>query len=307
MYEELYEENRGLLHALARRYATACKLDRAVSVEDLKQAGFFGLVIASQTYDPERGGSWPSWAARYIHREMLAALGYRWQPSTGTDDPDGSRYRPTRAHTGAYSLDAPLAADDPEGLTWADTLADDSLPDADEAVNLAALQRYVREAVERLQSHQQRVVMDLCGLQELPYEAAAAALGVSVERVRQIRGAALKKLRDDATLRENAAADADLDLCTPYYTRVTVAAFQSTHTSATEKAVLWRLDHEERMKRERDRLIQLEQALSRDSREAQHDKTGNTPAERNEHNEQDEHQPRNPSPVRPRPGMCGQH
>jgi hypothetical protein len=157
-------------------------------------------------------------------------------------------------------------------MTWADTLADDSLPDADEAVNLAALQRYVREAVERLQSHQQRVVMDLCGLQELPYEAAAAALGVSVERVRQIRGAALKKLRDDATLRENAAADADLDLCTPYYTRVTVAAFQSTHTSATEKAVLWRLGHEERMKRERDRLIQLEQALSRDPREAQHDR-----------------------------------
>ena len=86
------------------------------------------------------------------------------------------------------------------------------------------------------------------------------------------RNLALKKLRDDATLRENAKADVRLDLCTPYYARVTVAAFQSTHTSATEKAVLWRLDHEERMKRERDRLIQLEQALSRDPREAQHDR-----------------------------------
>ena len=270
MYEELYAGNRGLLHTVARRYAAACQHDRAVSVEDLEQAGFFGLVRASQTFDAEGGGSWPTWAARYIHREMLKALGYRWRPSTG-DDADGYRYRPTRAHTGAYSLDAPLA-DDPEGMTWADTLADDSLPDADEAVNLAALQRYVREAVERLQSHQQRVVMDLCGLQELPYEAAAAALGVSVERVRQIRDAALKKLRNDATLQENAKADVRLDLCTPYYARVTVTSFRSTHTSATEKAVLWRLDHEERMKRERDRLIQLEQALSRDPREAQHDR-----------------------------------
>ena len=122
--------------------------------------------------------------------------------------------------------------------------------------------------MERLQSHQQRVVMDLCGLQELPYEAAAAALGVSVERVRQIRGAALKKLRNDVTLRENAKADVTLDLCTPYYARVTVAAFHATHTSATEKAVLWRLDREERMKRERDRLEQLEAALSRDPRDA---------------------------------------
>lgn len=94
------------------------------------------------------------------------------------------------------------------------------------------------------------------------------AQGVSVERVRQIRSAALKKLRDDATLRANAAADVPLDLCTPYYAHVTVAAFHTTHTSATEKAVLWRLDHEERMKRERDRLRRLEAALSRDPREA---------------------------------------
>ena len=267
MFEKLYSENRGLLHTVARRYAAACQHDRAVSVEDLEQAGFFGLVKASQTFDAEGGGSWPTWAARYIHREMLKALGYRWRPST-VGDADGYRYRPTRAHTGAYSLDAPLA-DDPEGMTWADTLADDSLPDADEGVNLAALQRYVREAVERLQSHQQRVVMDLCGLQELPYEAAAATLGVSVERVRQIRGAALKKLRNDATLRENAKADVFLDLCTPYYARVTVTSFRSTHTSATEKAVLWRLDHEERMKRERERLEQIEKNLSRgDPREA---------------------------------------
>lgn len=278
MYEELYAENRGLLRALAQRWAGACVRDRAVSVEDLEQAGFFGLVKAAETYTPtEDGKSWAGWVAWYISAEIYKALGYRWRAEA--DDQTG-RYVATRAHTGAYSLDTPLTADDPDGMTWGDVLADDSLPDPDEGVNLAALQKYVREAVERLQGHQQRVVMEMCGLQELPYEAAAAALGVSVERVRQIRGAALKKLRNDATLRENAAADADLDLCTPYYARVTVAAFHATHTSATEKAVLWRLDHEERMKRERDRLEQLEAALSRDPRDTQHDKTGNTPAER---------------------------
>ena len=266
MYEELYQENRGLLHTVARRYAAACRHDRAVSVEDLEQAGFFGLVKASQTYDPEGGSSWATWAARYIHREMLQALGYRWRPPAG-DPSEGPHYQPTRAHTGAISLDAPLCADDPDGLAIVDTLADGSLADADEGVNLAALQRYVREAVERLQNHQQRVVMDLCGLQELPYEAAAAALGVSAERVRQIRGAALKKLRNDATLRENAKADIDLELRTPYYARVTVTAFQSTHTSATEKAVLWRLNHEERRQRWRERLEQIERALSRDPRD----------------------------------------
>lgn len=278
MYEDLYEENKGLLRAVARRYAAACQYDRAVSVEDLEQAGFFGLVKASQTFDEERG-SWAAWASRYIHREVLKALGLRWRPAT-EDDLNAGRYLPTRAHTGAYSLDVPLDADNPDGDSWADNLADDSLPDADAGVNLAALQAYVREAVERLQSRQQRVVMDLCGLQERPLQAAAEALGVSVERVRQIRGAALKKLRSDATLRANAAAD--LDLCTPYYARVTVAAFQSTNTSATEKAVLWRLDHEERMKKQRERLEQLETLSQEVKRLAEEIKgnAGGDPAER---------------------------
>lgn len=248
MYEELYSENRGLLHNVARRYAGACQRDRAVSLEDLEQAGFFGLVKASQTYDTESGCSWPSWAARYIHREMVTALGFRWKPQAA-EDPDASSYQPTKAHTDALSLDAPLSAEDPDSGTWADTLADDSLPDIDQGVNLDALQRYVREAVERLQSQQQRTVLQLCDLDGEPYHAAAAALGVSLERVRQIRQAALKKLKSDRQLAENARAD--IELRTPYYTRVTVAEFNATHTSATEKAVLWRLD------RERERLLNL--------------------------------------------------
>ena len=58
MYEALYAQNKGLLIGLARRYAGACALDRAVSVEDLVQSGFLGLVRAAQTYDGSRGRTW---------------------------------------------------------------------------------------------------------------------------------------------------------------------------------------------------------------------------------------------------------
>lgn len=256
MYEELYARNRGLLHLVARHYAAACQRDRAVSVEDLEQAGFFGLVKATQTYQDAAGYSWSTWAAWYISGEICKALGYRWKPATESTP---AHYVATRAHTDAYSLDAPLAADDPEGMTWEDTLADDTVPEVDEAVNLESLQRYVREAVERLENPQQHTVIQRCDLDGKPYRAAAEELGVSTERVRHIRDAALRQLRRDRKLRENARAD--IELRTPYYCKVGVKQFQNTRTSATEKAALWRIEQKDRLLRERTRLEQLAATL----------------------------------------------
>ena len=62
MYEALYEQNRGLLVMMARQYAGACEMDRAVSEEDLVQAGFLALVRAAKTFDRAGGRSWASWA-----------------------------------------------------------------------------------------------------------------------------------------------------------------------------------------------------------------------------------------------------
>ena len=242
MYEELYMENKGLINNVARRYATACARDRAVSVEDLAQAGFFGLVKASRSYVPEKGGSWASWAAQYIAREIHIALGLR----------DG---KPIKAHTGALSLDAPLRPDDPDSETGIDELEDTSLPAADEALELQAIQEYVRNAVQRLQNDQQRIVIQMCALEGKTYEAAASVLGVSTERVRQIRGYALRKLRADRELLKNAAAD--IEMRTPYYCHVGVERFRSTNTSATEHAALWRLERQHRYEAERDRLDKL--------------------------------------------------
>ena len=55
VYEEIYEQNRGLLTVLARQYEKICALDRAVSTEDLMQAGFFALVKASESFDETAG------------------------------------------------------------------------------------------------------------------------------------------------------------------------------------------------------------------------------------------------------------
>ena len=58
MYEALYEQNKGLLHTMAQRYAEACERDRAVSVEDLMQAGFLGLVEAARSESGKETLKW---------------------------------------------------------------------------------------------------------------------------------------------------------------------------------------------------------------------------------------------------------
>ena len=226
MYEELYSKNRRLLRYVARRYAAACQRDRAVSVEDLEQAGFFGLIRAEKTFDPAAGRSWGSWAALFIIREIYAALGYR----------DG---KPTKAHTGALALDAPLCADDPEGMTGLDALADDSLSEIDEGAILTDLQRCVREAVAALKDERQRAAIQACNLDGATYSAEAAALGVSSERVRQIIKAGHRAMQRDPRL----ANLYDVELRTPYHHRRGVRAFFSTNTSDTEAAALWHMEH----------------------------------------------------------------
>ena len=118
MYEALYAQNKGLLIAMARRYAGACALDRAVSVEDLVQSGFLGLVRAAQTYDRNGGRSWTSWATWHIQRTFEQALYLR----------QGHR---TQAHSGADTLDRPLDTANEAGETAGDLLVDETLPDPD--------------------------------------------------------------------------------------------------------------------------------------------------------------------------------
>lgn len=95
MYEELYRDNVRLLWYLARKYAPACALDRAVDVDDLVQAGFFGLIRAKETFDENKGKTWAGWAAWHVKREFEKTLGMR----------EG---RFASADAGAVSLDQPL-------------------------------------------------------------------------------------------------------------------------------------------------------------------------------------------------------
>lgn len=193
MYEELYEKNQGLLRMMTRRYASLCALDRAVSEEDLMQAGFVALMKAAKSYDAKAGKTWVGWARWHIRMEFERTLGLRHGQFT-------------RAHSGAVALDRPLSGD-MEGMTMGELLPDVSVPAADEALLREELRNDVRAAVRRLHSYKQRTVVELCKLEGQSYRQAAARLGVSVDQAYQLFFRASANLSRDPRLRAAAGLE----------------------------------------------------------------------------------------------------
>lgn len=181
--DRLYLENAGLLVKLANRYRRACHLDRAVSREDLMQAGFLGLVRAQETWDENGGKSWTSWAAWHISDQMKQALGLR------------RRYPPP--WQGAHSLDAPPhpGADVP----LRELLPDECRPN--EARLLAEERaRALRAALDGLPAPLGQVLR-LKYLKSLSVAQTAAQLGIPPEQIPALEAQGLKRLRRSDILR----------------------------------------------------------------------------------------------------------
>lgn len=225
MYEELYEENKEELHAIAWHFRGLCDKDYAVSVEDLAQAAFIGLVRAKQSFKEDSGKSWTICKKQYITQEIYAALGLR-------------NGRPKSDHPTSVSLDAPLPNDSKDGTALADILRDNSLPDLDDSLLRKEIQQNVRESINRLPDPRQRKALVLHGIERKSLDEVAGILGVNVRHAVYIYNRALANLARDNKL----MALADLDDQTRFYSHKGVRAVLRDRTSVTEEAALWRID-----------------------------------------------------------------
>lgn len=185
----LWERTKRYLYKLAGRACSAYKesCDRAgIVMDDLRQGCYEAFLQAVGAYKPESGFAFLSFTAYPFKNVLHSMLGIR----TRRRDPLNE----------CSSLDAPA---DPEGeSTFLELLPDpEALPiytDLEEQEDAAA----VHAAVERLKSPVQRRVICLCDFSGMSQKAAGEALGVSGERVRQIRRAALRELRKDPVLQQ---------------------------------------------------------------------------------------------------------
>jgi RNA polymerase sigma-32 factor len=177
-----------------------------VPVKDLVQEGNIGLMTAVKKFDPHRGmrlityAVW--WIRAFIQEHIIKTVGivktsakavkrrlfYRGKKGIDSRGEDP---------LSALSLDAPINGE--EGKSHLEGLADSAAAPEEafaEREENALIKKNVRRALCVL-NEKERLVIERRILAEEPQtlEAIATALGLSRERVRQIEGSALGKLR----------------------------------------------------------------------------------------------------------------
>jgi RNA polymerase nonessential primary-like sigma factor len=226
--QTLIERNLRLVVSVARHYT-----NRGLALPDLIEEGNLGLIHALEKFDPERGFRFTTYATWWIRQSIERAvmnqsrtirlpahvvkelnLVLRALRHLETHAPEGGRdatledvghllgkpvadvERLLRYHEQPLSLDAPLDHD--ADLTVGEGVADESAISPELLLHESALERNVAAWLAELPERQRRVVerrYGLNGCTVATLDDLARELGVTRERVRQIQGEAIEKLR----------------------------------------------------------------------------------------------------------------
>ncbi len=227
-FDLLIRSNLRFVISVAKRYQ-----NRGMSFLDLIQEGNVGLVTAARKFDPDQGVKFISYAVWWIRQAILASLAKNGRPvrlplNRATELARVVRVReelrqslgrdPTTAeiaveaalepHTvdmlqainvAEVRLDAPVGASDDNKLAERFLVDESSLEDSVDAI---LLKQHVADALRTLRPRDARVVRLYYGLQgedQHTLEEIGQLLGVTRERVRQLRDRALRDLRSGET------------------------------------------------------------------------------------------------------------
>jgi len=224
--QELVKRNLRFVISVAKKYQ-----NRGLPLTDLIGEGNVGLLTAARKFDPDQGVKFISYAVWWIRQAILAALARQGRtvrvPLNRTADlsrivrtaeylRQTLRREPTpeeiadatklslevvqslaALNTGDVRLDAPL---DPDGdRSLIERFIAEDLPDTEDQAMDRFLSDEIEQALNTLQRRDAKVLRLYFGLdggREHTLEEIGGMLGVTRERVRQLRDRALKRLRD---------------------------------------------------------------------------------------------------------------
>ena len=224
--QELAKRNLRFVISVAKKYQ-----NRGLPLTDLIGEGNVGLLTAARKFDPDQGVKFISYAVWWIRQAILASLARQGRtvrvPLNRTADlskivrtaealRQEMRREPTpeeisaatglslevvqslaALNTGEVRLDAPLDPDGDRALIERFIAAD--LPDTEEETMERFLSDEVEDALKTLPARDAKVLRLYFGLdggREHTLEEIGGMLGVTRERVRQLRDRALKRLRE---------------------------------------------------------------------------------------------------------------
>jgi RNA polymerase primary sigma factor len=224
--QKLVRANLRFVISVAKKYQ-----NRGVSLIDLIQEGNVGLVTAARKFDPDQGVKFISYAVWWIRQAILSALANQGRavrvPLNRASDlarifREGERLKqelrrePTTEEVAAAAklspevveslqqlnaaeirLDAPIGDTDDSQLVERFIVEEATEPEADVEERLLAEQ--IERALDTLSPRDARVLRLYFGLEggrEHTLEEIGNMLGVTRERVRQLRDRALRRLRE---------------------------------------------------------------------------------------------------------------
>ncbi|HUE97402.1 MAG TPA: RNA polymerase sigma factor RpoD/SigA, partial [Longimicrobiaceae bacterium] len=224
--QELVRANLRFVISVAKKYQ-----NRGVSLSDLIQEGNVGLVTAARKFDPEQGVKFISYAVWWIRQAILSSLANQGRtvrvPLNRASDlskifrererlkqelrRDPSSVELSQAtgltpeiveslqtlNTAEIRLDAPIG--DTEDSQLMDRFISDEAIVTEEEVEDRLLTERISRALETLQPRDAKVLRLYFGLdggREHTLEEIGDLLGVTRERIRQLRDRALKRLRE---------------------------------------------------------------------------------------------------------------
>lgn len=168
--DALLAAHTALAYGIAKRYT-----GRGLPLEDLRQEALMGLLDAARSFDSTKGAEFSTYATFWIKKRVLAALDRESSSGGslyGTGDVDS--LPDTAVPSGQERPSAPVPHEPVSGLNslpQAGLSFPDNLPEAE------------------------RAILDACYNRCLPLKQVAEEMGISVERVKQLRAKALRRIR----------------------------------------------------------------------------------------------------------------
>jgi RNA polymerase sigma factor for flagellar operon FliA len=223
--ERIVEENMRLVHHVAHKIRKGLRGD--IEFDELVDAGCIGLLHAIDSYDPDRGLAFSTFAFPRIRgailddlrkadvagrdtrrRQRMIAEAEREVAAESHGVTDSGRvaehmnidvetlhrWKAAARRTAHVSLDKRLPGADGEGPTIGEVVADFDADDIEEKIGFEEESAVMRKEFHRL-NERERIVLMLYYFDELKLREIAEVLGITESRVSQIRTKALQTLR----------------------------------------------------------------------------------------------------------------